>query len=166
MKRLFLQVSDLKETCDITHELENMGVDTEHIHVYSHSNKALEKEHIHPANAFQIANLFTVLGRGLLIGAVFSVSVGLLFYFGLHSMLTIPPLGYAAIIGFGLGFGFWISGLLGVEELKHFIDKYYSYVNQGHFLMMIDDPKEREDELMKFVKSHHGNVVITALGKH
>lgn len=166
MKRLFIKVADLKETCDITHELENLGVDTDQIHVYSHSNELLKKQHVHPANAFHVGNLFTIFGRGLVIGAAFIILLGCLFYFGLHSVASISGLGLFALIGFGLGFGFWISGLLGIEELKHFIEKYYTYVNEGHFLMIVNCTQAREQELAHFVKSHHGNIEISHPEKH
>jgi len=158
MKRLLFLIPDLNETRDVARELDEAGLSDSHVHVYSSQPNKLVKAHIHPANVFHLAHFAVVMGRGVLIGVAISVLIWGLFLIALPSHVHISVLGYLGILGFGFGFGFWISGLIGLEVFNHFMEKYQNDVREGYFLMMVDTPDERADELTELVRSHHPNL--------
>lgn len=152
MKRVFILVPDLNETSDIAKEFKASGVHEEDIHVCAHINQELEGANLQPANIFQMTNLGYAIKLGPVIGLLF---VGLIialcyFVFPLH----ISTLGYVAIFVFGIGFGMWASGLIGLGVKNPVVEKYENYVSEGHYLMLVDLKPEKQ-VLTRQILAHH-----------
>jgi hypothetical protein len=93
MKRLFFLVPNLKETADIAHELENVGIRDNHIHVHASLPEDVREANLHPANVLQTTHLGTALKRGVYLGLIFTVFIFALFKTGLPPN-SITFLGY------------------------------------------------------------------------
>lgn len=155
MKRLFILVPDLKETSDIAHELETQGVKESDIHVHGHIPEDVSAVRLHPANIFQLTNLGSAIKIGPVLGLIFSALILLFCSFVFGPTIKIHALGYFAILVFGVGFGIWSTGLIGLGVKNPVVEKYEEYVSQGHYLMMIDTVDEREKEISAKIISGH-----------
>src|SRR5690349_9305097 len=133
MKRLFFLVPDLKMTEDIAHELDNAGVNESHIHVLGGTHQNLHIAHLHPANLFQTTKLGISLKRGFVLGIFFAAMLYTLFSMALDT--KVQGLGIAAVILFGIVFGVWASGMIGISVQNPVIEKYERYVKEGHYIM-------------------------------
>ncbi|MGE3317975.1 MAG: hypothetical protein AB7I18_01655 [Candidatus Berkiella sp.] len=152
MKRVFILVPDLIETSSIAKEFEASGVHEEDIHVCAHINQELKDVDLQPANIFQMTNLGYAIKFGPLMGLVFVGLILVLCYFVFP--LHISALGYAAIFLFGIGFGIWASGLIGLGVKNPIVEKYENYVSEGHYLMLVDLKPEKE-KLTRQILAHH-----------
>jgi hypothetical protein len=61
---------------------------------------------------------------------------------------------------FGGLFGIWSSTLIGVGVRDVKLDKYDDEIENGAFLMMVDVPEGRENEIDSVIHRHHPEVVI------
>jgi hypothetical protein len=156
-KRLFFLIPDLKETSTIAHELEARGVEDANIHVCGGLAEDVEDEHLHPANVLQMTHLGQALKRGPWIGLLFVVFILGLFLIDLPAKANISVLGYASMLLFGIVIGVWASGMIGISVKDEVVEKYEGYVEQGHFIMMVDIAPDKENDLMQVVMSHHPN---------
>ncbi|MBI2791692.1 MAG: hypothetical protein HYX61_07020 [Gammaproteobacteria bacterium] len=155
MKRLFILVPDLKETSDIAHELETQGVKESDIHVHAHIPQEVSAVNLHPANIFQLTNLGSAIKLGPILGLIFSAFILMFCSFVFGPTIQIHALGYFAILVFGVGFGIWSTGLIGLGVKNPVVEKYEGYVSDGHYLMMIDTADEREKEISSKIISAH-----------
>jgi hypothetical protein len=155
MKRLFILVPDLKEASDIVHELENSGFKQRHLHVCGHIPEEVSDAHLHPASVFQMTHLGSTLKLGPLVGLGFFVFIVALFMIVFPSTMHIPALGYLSMFAMGIIIGMWAMGLVGLGVKDPIVEKYEKYVQEGHFILMIDAPDEKEKEISESILSHH-----------
>lgn len=157
MKRLFFLVPDLKMAQTIVDELVKNGVTKKNVHVIGGSAQTLKSAHIPGASFLQTTEVIPTLKRGFIMGVVFCLAIYALFAIVLPPSVKIHGLGIAGIIIFGMGFGFWTSGLitLSMGLRNPIIEKYSSYIEEGHYVMMIDTSPDREQELTNAVVQHH-----------
>jgi hypothetical protein len=160
MKRLFILVPDLQETSDIAHELESVGVKESHIHVHGHIPQVVRDAHLHPANVLQTTHLGYSFKYGPILGMVFSAAIFGLCLFFLPPAIKINVLGYLAILVFGVGFGIWVSGLIGLGVKNKIVEKYENYVSEGHYVMMVDTAETREKEISAKILSTHPHATL------
>ncbi len=157
MKRLFILVPDIKETSDIAHEVEAKGIKESDIHICAHINQDVKDVNLHPANIFQMTNLGYAIKYGPILGLVLVGLIAVLCYFVFPANIHIHALGYFGMFLFGIGFGVWAAGLIGLGVKNSVVEKYEDYVSEGHYIMMIDAPDEKEKELTQDILSHHPN---------
>lgn len=160
MKRLFFLVPDLKTTREVAQEMEDNGIGESHVHVMGQRVDQLNRAHLHPANVVQTTDLVPALWRGAILGLVLSAAIYLLFTLMLPAELAIPGIGIFAIIMFGLAFGVWASGMIGIGIKNEIIEKYENYVKSGHYIVVVDVPDNREDEVVKEVTQLHPNTKL------
>lgn len=162
MKRVYFLVPDLKSTKGVTQELEHTGITHRHIHALGGDRELLEEAHVLPASVLQTTTLQRKLKFGLLFGLVFATCLFLLLTWLLPTEIKISPLGIAAIFGFGIGFGLWSSGMAGISDRNPVIKKNEGYVRSGHYIVIAEIPKEREEELTHRVIHHHPGTKIAS----
>lgn len=158
MKRFFFLVPDLSETKEIVHELEEIGINETNVHVLGNASEKLEKEHLQEANLLQTSDLVPSLIRGGFIGIGFSVILAALYAYALPANIPANFLVIALILFFGMLFGAWVSSLIGVSVENPVVEKFKGYIKNGHYIMMVDSPTEKENELMFRVINHHHRV--------
>lgn len=146
---------DIKVARGIVQELLQVGIHNRDIHVVGDNPEILRKSKIPPASFLQTTEIIHAIKRGLVTGIIFSLCIYLLFYIVFPSTMKITAFGILAICLFGMGFGFWSSGMIAIGKHNPVIDKYANYVKEGHYIMMVDVPSGREHELIQRVIRHH-----------
>lgn len=158
MKRLFFLLPDLQMAQMIMIELNEVGIKKKDVHVIGGTPETLQNAHIPGATFIQTTEALPTLKRGLLLGTVFTLAIFVMF-----EILLIPAhIKYHALailgnIVFGMGFGFWLSGMITLSKgvTNPIIQKYAEYIEDGHYVMMIDASPDREQELTKRIVQYH-----------
>ena len=73
-------------------------------------------------------------------------------------LLTSKLLGGGAILATGLlgvGVGAWLSGMIGMDVPNTRLRQFESAIKKGEFLLLVDVPKERVDEIEALIKEHY-----------
>jgi hypothetical protein len=158
MRRLYFLVPDIDQTRKIVDELLLARIDEKHIHVMAKEGTPLED--LPEATLSQKSDLIPALERGLTLGGITGVVVGLV-------AITIPPagvvLGGGAILAStlaGAGVGAWISTMIGVDVPNTRLTMFENAIKHGEVLMMVDVAKDRVDEIDDLVKKHHPEAEI------
>ncbi len=166
MKRLFILVPDLDETAHIAHELESLGVKDGQIHVYGGIPEDLEQAHLHRAGVVYTSHLGSAIKKGPIVGLVFFLFILALFSFALPANVHINAFAYVAMLIFGIVIGIWATGLIGIGVKDEIVEKYESYVKDGHFMIMVDTKEDKEREVTDSVLSHHPNAKYAGIEIH
>lgn len=153
MKRLFFRIPDLKVAHDVALELVEIGIESTCIHVMGGDVATLKKAHLHPATLFH-TNVAPAIKWGVLVGLMI-----VLLIFGLFTLFMPPdfewaPLPIFGVIVFGMGFGIWASGMVSLVK-NPIIEDNESYIKEGHYLMMVDVPAVRAEEVAQTITRHH-----------
>jgi len=158
MRRLYFLVPDIDNARKIVNELLLARVDERHIHVMAKEGTPLED--LPEAHLAQKSDLVPALERGLALGGITGVVVGLV-------AITVPPagvvLGGGAILAStlaGAGVGAWISTMIGVDVPNTRLKMFEEAIQQGEFLMMVDVAKDRVEEIDELVKRSHPEAEI------
>ncbi len=155
MKRLFFLVPDLDETANIVHELSGLGVNQKHIHICGGLPEDLEEAHLNRAGVFYTSHLGSAIKKGPFVGLLFALFIFTLFSIVLPPNIHINAFGFIAMLLIGVVIGVWATGLIGIGVKDEVVEKYEKYVEEGHFIMMVDTPDGREQEVTQAVLSHH-----------
>jgi hypothetical protein len=158
MRRLYFLVPDIDHTRKIVDELLLARVDERHIHVLAKEGTPLED--LPEARLSQKSDLIPALERGLTLGGITGIVVGLV-------AITIPPaglvLGGGAILAStlaGAGVGAWMSTMIGVDVPNTRLTMFEEAIKNGEVLMMVDVAKDRVEEIDDLVKQHHPEAEI------
>jgi hypothetical protein len=158
MRRLYFLVPDIEHTRKIVDELLVARVDEKHIHVIAKEGTPLED--LPEAGLSQKSDLVPALERGLTLGGITGVLVGLV-------ALTVPPagvvLGGGAILAStlaGAGVGAWMATMIGVDVPNTRLAQFEEAIKHGEVLMMVDVAKDRVEEIDDLVKKHHPEAEI------
>lgn len=158
MRRLYFLVPSIDQTRKIVDELLLARVDEKHIHVVAKEGTPLED--LPEAGLAQKSDLIPALERGLTLGGITGIVVGLV-------AITIPPagvvLGGGAILGStlaGVGFGAWMATMIGVDVPSTRLTMFEEAIKHGEVLMMVDVAKSRVEEIDDLVKRHHPEAEI------
>ena len=158
MRRLYFLVPDIEHTRRIVDELLVARIDEKHIHVVAKEGTPLED--LPEAGLSQKSDLVPALERGLTLGGMAGVVVGLV-------AVTIPPagvvLGGGALLAStlaGAGVGAWMATMIGVDVPNTRLARFEEAIKHGEVLMMVDVAKERVEEIDELVKKHHPEAEI------
>lgn len=171
MVRLYFLVPDAHRTLQITHELAELGLKKDEVHVLAHDQAKLEQMDVNRATLRQTTDVVNATKRGVLVGIPLGVLLGAIASF------FIPIAGgwtgiIMLLIGAGLFgglFGAWASSMIGVSVEDRKVTEYHDDIERGSFLMLVDVQDDREHEVITAVKRHHPEVTIdkiTAADKH
>lgn len=155
MKRLYFLLPDVDSAKKIVDELLLARIEERHIHIVARDHAPLEKAHLPEAGLFEESDFVPALERGMAVGGATGVLAGI-------AAVTFPPagliLGGGAILATGLlgvGLGAWIASMIGVSVPNTQLKKFEDAIAHGQLLMLIDVPKDRVDEIVELIKSHH-----------
>lgn len=158
MKRLFFRIPDLKVAHDVSLELVEMGIESSCIHVMGGDVATLTKAHLHPATLFH-TNIKPAIKWGILVGLMIMLLIFALFTLFMPPDFHWHPLALAAVAVFGMGFGVWSTGMASLVK-NPVIEDNESYLKEGHYLMMVDVPAKRSDEVSKTLVAHHAGTKL------
>jgi hypothetical protein len=152
MKRIYFLVPDIETTKKIVDELLLARVEERHMHVIAKRDTPMEN--LPEATFLQKTDFVPALEQGIAIGGVTGALAGLV-------AIALPTglvLGGGAVLALslaGAGLGAWWSSMIGASTGNRRIKDFEAAIERGEFLMMVDVPKERVEEIEELVKKHH-----------
>ena len=153
MHRLYFLMPDITVTHRLVNELLLSHVEERHIHVIAKEGTPMEE--LPEASLLQKSDFIPAIERGLTLGAISGVLVGLV-------AMAFPPAGLvvgggavSAIVAAGAGVGGWLSSMVGVSVPSTRLKKFEGAINAGEVLVLIDVKRDRVDEIEELVKQHH-----------
>lgn len=162
MQRLYFLTPDLDTTVSIAHELDDLQLTRDEVHVVGKDWQHLADRGVNNATLRQTSDVVNAALRGLKYGVPLGCLLGLIVYYFLPGDyggpgLVVPVLGMGV---FGGLFGIWSSTMIGVSVHDAKVDKFERELEQGAFLMMVDVREECERDIYSAIHRHHPEVVI------
>lgn len=150
-RRLYFLLPDHNIAKNVVDELLLARITEGDIHVMAREGEKLDD--LPEASLLQKSDFTHAVEQGLALGGATGVLVGI-------AALSVPGmiLGGGAILGItlaGAGMGAWISGMIGMDVPNSRLKDFEQAVKGGQFLMLVDIPKERVEEISNAVKKHH-----------
>ncbi len=153
MRRIYYLVPTVASARAIVDDLLLARIEEHHLHVVAREDTALED--LPEARMAQRSDLVPALQRGVAAGGLAGLLAGVV-------AVTFPPAGLAlgggALLGltlFGVGFGAWMSGMVGIGLPSGRLEKFEAAIARGELLMMVDVPRNRVEEIEALVRRHH-----------
>jgi hypothetical protein len=158
MRRLYFLMPDINVTHELVKELLLSHVEERYIHVIAKEGTPMED--LPEASLLQKSDFVPAIEKGLTIGAITGVVCGLV-------AMAFPPAGLVigggavfAIGAAGAGVGGLMSSMVGVGLPSSRLEKFEDAINNGEFLVLIDVPRTRVDEIEAMVMKHHPDADI------
>jgi hypothetical protein len=152
MKRIYFMVPNIGIARKVVDDLLLARVEERHIHVLAKRGTPLED--LPEATFLQKTDFIPALEQGLALGGLTGILAGLV-------ALALPTglvLGGGAVLGIslaGAGVGGWMSSMVGSSIGDRRIRQFEEAMEQGEFLVMVDVPRRRVEEIEQIVKKHH-----------
>jgi len=160
MKRLYFLVPNIETASLVSKQLQEKGVPESNIYTIGKEHHKFKAANLHHAGILQTTDFLRAFIRGVLIGGLAGALAGILAVFYLPRDLE---LGHGTVIAFavfGLGFGSWVSTLIGVSVIKPNIVKFEKALDEGNLLMLVDIPKVKEEEIISLIKVYHPEAIV------
>jgi hypothetical protein len=152
MKRIYFLVPDIDITRKIVDDLLLSRIEERHIHVLAKRGTPLED--LPEATFRQKTDFIPALEQGLTLGGL----TGMLSSLVAISLPTGLVLGGGAVLGIslaGAGVGALMSSMVGSSIGDRRTSQFKQAIDNGEFLIMVDVPRLRVDEVEQIVKRHH-----------
>ncbi len=152
MRRIYFLVPALETTQKIVDELLLARVEERHIHVLG--KRGVPLGDLPEAAFLQKTDFIPSLEQGIALGAATGLLGGLV-------AMVLPTgliLGGGAVLAIslaGAGVGGLMSSMVGSSIGNRRIEQFQEAVDQGEFLVMVDVPRDRVEEVETIVKKHH-----------
>lgn len=155
IKRLCFIVPNIKLTKQIVKDLEAVGVKDSHVHVLGKNPEVVKRNNLHQASILQTTHMGSALRRAGLISVAFIVLIFITFKLTMPLGLELSAFALASMITFGFLIGIWIALLIGIGVPSAVVEASQDEISSGHYLMMVDVPADRADDITK--KILYGN---------
>jgi hypothetical protein len=152
MRRIYFLVPNIAITKKIVDELLLARVEERHIHVLAKRGTPLED--LPEATFLQKTDFLPALEQGLALGGAAGVLAGLV-AIALPTGLVLGGGALFAITLAGAGVGGLMSSMVGSSIGSRRIAQFQDAMEKGEFLLMIDVPRDRIEEIEDIVKKHH-----------
>lgn len=152
MRRIYFLVPNIDITKKIVDELLLARVTEKNIHVLARRGTPLED--LPAASFMQKTDFLPALEQGVALGGATGALAGLV-------ALAFPTglvLGGGAVLAAslaGAGLGGWWSSMIGASIGNRRLKDYEDAMERGEFLVMVDVPKDKVEQIEELVKSHH-----------
>ncbi|MFC4260206.1 hypothetical protein ACFOZ5_14380 [Marinobacter lacisalsi] len=162
MKRLFYLVDSIDSVDEISDDLHKHGVTDWRFHIVSKDEAGLFRHHLHTASILDRTDLPRFVERGVLIGALAGVLVvGTL---SLIIGLSFPMGAWIALFAFSVVAGGWLAGFGGIQSENYRIRRFHDDIEAGKYLVMVDVPKQDEEEMKRLMGARHPEAVLQGEG--
>ena len=112
-------------------------------------------EELPEASLLQKSDFIPAIERGLALGSITGVMVGLVAMTFPTAGLVIGGGGVIAIGAAGAGVGGWLSSMIGVSVPSTRLKKFEDAIKAGEFLVLVDVKRDRVEEIGELVRKHH-----------
>ncbi len=142
------------------HDLKDHGIEDKDLHVFAkHQGKVL-RHGLNAANFWYKTNLANSAIRGLLIGTGAGLLMAWLFSSSNFFEGNYGTSGFILTMLLGMGFGAWLGGFLGLQSRNYNLRKYYKYVDEGKYLLLIDAHGKNVDAIKSSIKNRHPQLLF------
>ena len=156
MNRHYYISDNLDDLELIETELQEQGIESPQLHVYSRDDMSAEVDahHLHEVTDFTKRDIIHSGFIGFGIGVAAAALVLALFYFlgWTESAVGWVPAIFLALIV--LGFATWVGGLRGIQEPNHEFAQFKSAINEGKHIFFIDVDPDQENILKEVAAKH------------
>ncbi|WP_347257572.1 DUF1269 domain-containing protein [Methylocaldum sp.] len=152
MRRIYFLVPDIEITKKIVDELLLARIEERHIHVLAKRGTPLED--LPEATFLQKTDFLPALEQGVALGGATGLLAGLV-AIALPTGLVLGGGALFAITLAGAGVGGLMSSMVGSSIGNRRIDQFQEAMEKGEFLLMIDVPRDRVEEIEAIIKKHH-----------
>ena len=156
MKRIYFLAPSIIITKKIVNDLLLARVDVGHIHVLAKRDTPLGD--FPEASFLQKSDIIPALERGVAVGGLTGVVLGLIVMAFPGELVVGGGLILATALA-GAGFGAWVSSMVGSSIGNRQIERFAVDIENGKFLMMVDVPIKRVEEIEHLVKGRHPEAV-------
>ncbi|NVK21538.1 MAG: hypothetical protein HWD86_03390 [Kangiellaceae bacterium] len=155
MSRLLYESDHLYHLEDTYHDLQNHGVKDEDLHVVSNQDGKVLRHGLNAANAWYRTNIIHSAIRGLIIGLLIGLAIAFSAIFASSIEAYYGTAGFVLTVLFCTGFGVWLGGFIGLQKHNYKLKRYFKYVDDGNFLLLIDTKPDEIDNIHNMMKSRH-----------
>ncbi|MBP1150096.1 MULTISPECIES: DUF1269 domain-containing protein [Methylocaldum] len=152
MRRIYFLVPNIEITKKIVDELLLARIEERHIHVLAKRGTPLED--LPEATFLQKTDFLPALEQGVALGGATGLLAGLV-AIALPTGLVLGGGALFAITLAGAGVGGLMSSMVGSSIGNRRIDQFQEAMEKGEFLLMIDVPRDRVEEIEAIIKKHH-----------
>lgn len=158
MQRIYFLVPDINATKSIVNDLLLARIEEKHIHVIARRGTPLED--LPEASLLQKTDFIPAVEQGMALGGTTGALAGLV-------AIALPPASTVVAGGIllatslaGAGIGAWVSGLVGMTMGNRRLKEFEDAIEAGHFLVLVDVPRERVAEIEERIKQHLPEVEV------
>lgn len=152
MRRIYFLVPTIEITKKIVDELLLARVEERHIHVLAKRGTPLED--LPEATFLQKTDFLPALEQGMALGGATGLLAGLV-AISLPTGLVLGGGALFAITLAGAGVGGLMSSMVGSSIGNRRIEQFQEAMERGEFLLMVDVPRDRVEEIETIIKKHH-----------
>jgi hypothetical protein len=156
MNRHYYISNNLDDLEKIENELQQNGIDTPQIHVYSRDDTSVDVEahHLHEVSDFSKRDVVHSGLVGFAVGSIAAIAVLLAAHLlgWTNTAAGWIPFIFLAIVIFG--FSAWEGGLRGIQETNHEFTKFQDAIDKGKHIFFVDVDPNQEDIISKVVANH------------
>lgn len=152
MRRIYFLVPNIEITKKIVDELLLARIEERHIHVLAKRGTPLED--LPEATFLQKTDFLPALEQGVALGGATGLLAGLV-AIALPTGLVLGGGALFAITLAGAGVGGLMSSMVGSSIGNRRIEQFQEAMEKGEFLLMIDVPRDRVEEIEAIIKKHH-----------
>ena len=160
MKRLYFLIPDLDNATQISGALQDIGVAEEGVRIIVKDHDKLQMTQLLEAGIVEKTDLLGALVKGGIAGGVAGLLTGI-------ALVSYPPeefvMGGGTILAFtlfGILFGAWSSSMIGISIPNPIVERLERAVEAGGIMMLVDIPKEKENEVLDFMHTYHPETTI------
>ncbi len=152
MERIYFLVPNIEITKKIVDVLLLDRIEERHIHVLAKRDTPLEN--LPEASFLQKSDFIPALEQGMAIGGIAGIILGVFALAFLGDLKQGGMIILACAIA-GVGFGAWVSSMVGSSIGSRRLKQFAEAIENGEFLMMVDVPAKRVEGVEQLVKDRH-----------
>lgn len=152
-RRIYVICPNLQSAQQTMNDLLIARIDERHIHVLARRGASMEG--LHEANVLQKTDLVHGAGLGLLIGGAAGVLLGAFVVLRPPDGVTLQLVTILLTALGGAFFGTWVSSMVGAGVPNTKLLAFAKDIEEGRYLMMIDVPARRVDEIQSLLEMRH-----------
>jgi len=153
-RRIYWLLPDLASARRTMDDLLLARISEQHIHFVARDGQDMTG--LHAANLLQSSDVIRAAQAGLIIGGAVGALLGVIVALFYPIFGDTPQWGLIAVLSIlGAGFGAWASSMIGVSTPSNRLKRFEGAIAQGQFLLMVDVPRSRVEEIEARLESLH-----------
>jgi len=153
-RRIYWLLPDLASARRTMDDLLLARISEPHIHFVA--REGADTSGLHAANVLQTSDVVRAAQVGLVVGGAVGIVLGALVAVFFPIVGDSPQWGMVGVLGvLGGLFGVWASSMIGVSTPSKRLQRFESAIEKGQFLLMVDVPRSRIDEIESMLEAAH-----------